>query len=103
MVQASCWLHEYAVPSKRNAMVDKPIKLYTQMKLRTQMQPHTILLRPSETLHDGTKNGRTTNPYRVNISPCSKKKKKQNVPLAEEEEEVQQLEVGEFRKKKPQL
>ena len=37
LVQASCWLHEYAVPSKRNAMVDKPIKLYTQMKLRTQM------------------------------------------------------------------
>ena len=69
------------------------------MKLRTQMQPHTILLRPSETLHDGTKNGRTTNPYSVNISSCSKKKKKQNVPLAEEEEEVQQLEVGEFRKK----
>ena len=49
MVQASCWLHEYAVPSKRNAMVDKLIKL------RTQMQPQTILLRPSETLHDGTK------------------------------------------------
>ena len=49
MVQASCWLHEYAVPSKRNAMVDKLIKL------RTQMQPQTILLRPSETLHNGTK------------------------------------------------
>ena len=68
------------------------------MKLRTQMQPHTILLRPSETLHDGTKNGRTTKSHKINISPCSKKQK-QNVPLTEEEEEVQQLEVGEFRKK----
>ena len=74
-MQASCWLHEYAVPSKRNAMLDKPIKLYTQMKLRTQMQPHTILLRPSETLHDGTKNGRTTKSHKINISSCSPKKR----------------------------
>ena len=45
------------------------------MKLRTQMQPNTILLRPSETLHDGTKNGRTTKSHKINISSCSPKKR----------------------------